>query len=137
MAAILSFLGRLMLCSLFFLMAVRNYIPDFKGTLDQWENEFHVPHARYLLIAAILVMTTGSVSIILGYRARFGAFLLFVFLGAATYLAHRFWEFPPESVKYRDEMIIFLKNVAIAGAMVFIIANGPGRGSLDAIRRET
>ena len=90
MAAILSFLGRLMLCAVFFLLAVRNYIPDFQGTLNYWENVLHVPQAKITLIAAIVVLIAGSVSIILGYRARLGALLLLIFLGAATYYAHRF-----------------------------------------------
>jgi putative oxidoreductase len=67
---------------------------------------------------------------VLGYKARLGAFLLLVFLGAATYYFHDFWQAPAE--QKQTEMIQFMKNLALMGTMVFIMANGAGPWSLDA-----
>ena len=61
--------------------------------------------------------------------ARIGATLLLVFLVLATYYFHDFWTF--EGQDQQMQMIQFMKNMALMGAMLFIIANGPGPWSLD------
>lgn len=134
MASILSFLGRLMLCAMFFLLAVSQIIPRFDAVQAEMAR-VAIPQPKIVLWVAVGALILGSVSLILGYRARIGAIMLLVFLGVVNYYYHRFWVFPPESEDYRREMFNFLRNFALGGAMVFIIANGPGAGSLDAIRR--
>jgi putative oxidoreductase len=69
------------------------------------------------------------VSVILGYQARIGALLLLVFLVLATYFFHNFWAL--EGKEAEAQMIQFMKNLSMAGAMVFLIANGSGAWSLD------
>jgi len=71
----------------------------------------------------------GGLSIVLGYKARLGALLLLVFLGAATYYFHDFRKAAPED--QQREMIQFMKNLALMGTMVFFLANGTGPWSLD------
>jgi putative oxidoreductase len=74
--------------------------------------------------------------VIVGYYARFGAALLAIFLVLATYYFHAFWKLPaetPEQVQAKTMMTIeFMKNLSMFGAMLFIVANGAGRASLDA-----
>jgi putative oxidoreductase len=48
---------------------------------------------------------------------------LLVFLAAASYYFHPFWRMP-------SEQIAFMKNLSMAGAMIFIVANGSGPASL-------
>jgi putative oxidoreductase len=89
-----------------------------------------IPAAQVLLVGAIAFEVAGGLSILLGYRPRIGAVLLLVFLVLATYYFHDFWKV--EDAKERqDQMVHFLKNLAIMGAMVLIIANGTGPMSLD------
>jgi putative oxidoreductase len=71
----------------------------------------------------------GSVSVILGFKARIGAGLLLVFLVLATYYFHAFWNL--EGQEQQMQMIQFMKNLSMAGAMLFIMANGPGPMSID------
>ena len=71
-----------------------------------------------MLAGAIVFLIVGSVSIVFGYRARFGALLLLVFLGSATYYFHNFWAFEEGSPEHQQQMIHFLKNLALMGAMV-------------------
>ena len=47
----------------------------------------------------------------------------------ATYYFHDFWAFPAD--QQQPQIIQFMKNLGLAGAMVFIMANGSGAGSLD------
>ncbi len=130
---ITSVLGRVYLCVIFFMSAVGNKIPNFNGTLEKMQSEmpFTPEVLRVLLIGAIVFLILGSVSVVVGYWARVGAFLLLVFLALATYYFHDFWTFDPRSAEYQQQMIQFMKNLALMGAMLFLMANGSGAASLD------
>ena len=127
----LSLLGRIMLCAIFVMSAVGNKIPNFKQTVAIMEGE-GIPQASYLLIGAIAFLILGSLLVLLGYKARLGALLLLIFLGLATYYFHDFWKLEDPQAR-QMEMINFMKNLALAGAMVFIMANGSGYWSLDGV----
>lgn len=88
-----------------------------------------IPAHKYLLCGAIVFLIVGGISVAIGFKARLGAFMLLLFLLAATYYFHDFWNAEPD--QQPAEMIQFLKNLAISGTMLFIIANGAGPGSLD------
>jgi len=124
----LSLLGRIMLCTIFLSAAVANKIPQFKAVVKSMANE-GVPSPEVMLSAAIVFLILGSLSVILGFQARIGASLLFVFLVFATYFYHDFWHMPPAF--FENQVAHSLKNLGLGGAMLFIIANGPGAWSLD------
>ena len=126
---ILAVLGRVMLCTIFLLSAVGNKIPNFKAVAEVMEKE-GVPAPQIMLVGAIVFLIAGSVSVVVGFKARIGAALLLVFLGLATYFFHDFWTLTDPRAK-QDQMIHFMKNLALMGAMVLIIANGTGPMSLD------
>ena len=73
----------------------------------------------------------GSIMVLAGYYARIGALLLAVFLVLATYYFHPFWKTPED----QNQMAHFMKNLGLIVAMLFIIANGSGAGSLDARKK--
>jgi len=130
---VVAALGRLMLSAIFLMSAVGNKIPKF-AEVSGYMATNGVPAPNILLVGAILFLIAGSLSIILGYRARWGAALLLVFLILATYYFHDFWTLDDPAAK-QEEMIQFMKNVALMGAMLLILANGPGPFSLDTLRR--
>jgi putative oxidoreductase len=125
---ILAVLGRMVLCAIF-LGAVAKFIPDFKATAEFMDKN-GVPQPQILLAGAIVFLIVGSVSVVLGYRARFGALLLLIFLVLAAYYFHAFWKLE-EGVEKQNQMAHFMKNVSMAGAMLFIMGNGSGPMSLD------
>jgi putative oxidoreductase len=49
----------------------------------------------------------------------------------ATIFFHAFWKSTPDSPEFQMQMIQFMKNLGLMGAMLMIIANGSGPGSLD------
>ena len=51
-----------------------------------------VPAPQFLLVGAIAFLLVGSVSVIVGYKAQFGAALLLIFLILASYYFHAFWK---------------------------------------------
>src|SRR5262249_38084674 len=125
---ILAVLGRLMLAAIFLLSAVGK-LGNFNGTAGMMEHK-GVPSAQIILVGATAFEGAGSLSIVLGCRPRIGAILVLVLLILATYYFHDFWRIDDPKEK-QDQMIQFLKNLAIMGAMVLIIANGTGPMSLD------
>jgi putative oxidoreductase len=125
-----SVVARLMIAAIFLASAVMNKIPNFNATSDAMAGK-GVPQPKILLAGAIAFLLLGSVSLIVGYRARLGAFLLLVFLAAATYYFHAFWKMEPGETQM-SEQIQFMKNLALMGGMLFIVANGAGPWSLDA-----
>ena len=126
----LAVLGRVMLCAIFLMSAVGNKIPNFEQVAG-YMAKMGVPQPKIMLVGAIAFLVVGSLSIILGYRARFGALLLLVFLVLASYYFHNFWTYEQGSPEHKEQMIQFMKNLGLMGAMVLIIANGTGPCSLD------
>jgi len=135
-------LGRVMLALIFLMSALGNKIPKFNDVAGYMASE-GVPVPQVMLVGAIVFLIAGSLSIILGFKARIGAALLLVFLVLATYFFHDFWTWPQDAKwvlslnsdvqmpVQQIEMISFMKNMALMGAMLFIMSNGSGPWSLD------
>ncbi len=71
----LTVLGRLLLCTIFLLAVVGNKIPHFSDVAKIMES-VGVPAPSFLLAGAIVFLLVGSLSVIVGYKARIGAVLL-------------------------------------------------------------
>lgn len=137
--------GRVLLCVIFLMSAVGNKIPQFSNVAQMMEGQ-GVPFPQLMLAGAIVFLLAGSISIMVGFKARIGAALLLVFLVLATYFFHDFWTWPADATWVLNsnpevkmpvqqiEMISFMKNLALMGAMLFLVANGPGPMSLDSRR---
>src|ERR1700722_13612010 len=87
----LTVVGRVLLCTIFFMAAVGNKIPHFNDVAKYMESAGG-PAPQFLLVGAIVFLLVGSVSVIVGYKARIGAILLLTFLVLATYYFHPFWK---------------------------------------------
>lgn len=125
---LLNLLGRILLSLIFLMSAVGNKIPNFSSVAEYMAAE-NVPAPQVLLAGAIVFLIAGSISVILGYKARLGATLLLVFLGLATYYFHDFWTFEDAQAR-QQQMIQFMKNLALMGAMLMVIGRGAGPLSL-------
>ena len=125
----LTLLGRLLLGIIFFMVAVGNKIPHFSDVAKVMAS-VGIPAPELMLVGAIVFLVAGSVSVIVGYKARIGAVLLLTFLVLASYYFHPFWKL--EGQAQQEQMIQFMKNLSMMGAMLFIVANGSGPMSLDA-----
>ncbi|MES2121385.1 MAG: DoxX family protein [Chlamydiota bacterium] len=141
--SLIGFLGRALL-SLIFLASGINQILNWDTTLQLLQRtlndslvsamqnpllsqgiEWAAGQAFVLLVLAVVFQLLGGLMVFLGINTRFGAMLLLLFVIAATGLFHQFWALQGAD---RDlQMIMFLKNVSIAGGLLFIIAYGNGR----------
>jgi uncharacterized membrane protein YphA (DoxX/SURF4 family) len=116
---ILSLAGRLFI-AVIFLAAAFGKITNFEGTLQYMESH-GMPAASLLCVTAIAVELMGSISLILGYKTRWGAAALAAFLVGATWVFHT----------APDQRIQLLKNLAILGGLLNLVAAGPGGISLE------
>jgi putative oxidoreductase len=116
---VLSLVGRLFL-AIIFLAAAFGKITNFDGTV-QYMQAHGMPASPFLCAAAIAVEGLGAVSMILGYRTRWGAAALAAFLVVATWIFHT----------APDQRIQLLKNLAILGGLLNVMAFGPGPISLE------
>ena len=132
---LLALLGRLLIVAIFLMSAVANKIMHFHETLALMRSH-NVPYPEFLLPGAIIVLIVGGLSVLFGYKARFGAFLLLIFLVLATYYFHNFWDMTKQE-EQQQQMAHFLKNVSMMGTMLFIMAMGAGPFSCDARWTET
>jgi putative oxidoreductase len=124
----LTVLGRLLLCTIFLMSAVGNKIPHFSDVARIMDS-VNMPAPQLMLVGAIVFLVVGSLSVIAGYKARIGAALLLTFLVLASYYFHPFWKLGGQA--QQEQMIQFMKNLSMMGAMLFIVANGSGQMSLD------
>src|SRR5512140_1506632 len=75
---------------LFALIFVASVIGHFWSAEIAQASAHGVPFATIVVPLAGIIALAGGVSIMLGYRARFGAFLLLVYLVPVTLVMHKF-----------------------------------------------
>ncbi len=132
---VLGVIGRILLCTVFLAAATGYTAPDVQ-TLAQTIATKATVAPMWVLIGAVVVLAVGSVSVVVGYKARFGAFALLAFLVLTTYLFHGFTFWNVVNAQARHDHIIFLvMNLSLMGAMLLIVVNGAGQMSLDGKRR--
>src|SRR5439155_423629 len=79
-----------------------------KGTIDYAASQ-GVPLAPVAVPLSGVVMLLGGLSVALGYRARWGAWLLALFLVPATVIFHNFWAVKDPTMALMQQ-VMFLKN---------------------------
>lgn len=80
-----------------------------------------------------VISLVGGLSILLGYRAKIGAWLIVVFLVLVTPIMHKFWGVADPNLA-QLQMINFMKNLSMLGGALLITQFGAGPLSLDARR---
>jgi putative oxidoreductase len=116
-------LGRVMIAAIFLVSGIGK-ISGYAGTQAYMEAQ-GVPGALLPLVIALEVL--GAVAIIVGWRTRLFAFLLAGFSVVSAVIFHR-------ASGDAMQSILFMKNVAMAGGFLFLVARGAGEWSLDARR---
>ena len=113
-------LGRVLL-SLIFLTSGLSKISGYAGTQSYME-AMGVPGTLLPLVIALEVL--GALVVMLGWNTRFAAFLLAGFSLLSAVLFH---------ANFGDQMqmIMFMKNLSIAGGFLMIVSLGGGAYSLD------
>ncbi|MGH8750692.1 MAG: DoxX family protein [Burkholderiales bacterium] len=120
-------LGRALL-SLIFIASGWGKIMGFSGTAGYMASK-GLPIPEVLLVPAIIIELGGGLMLLLGWKARWAALAIFLFMIPVTLIFHAFWAVDPAQAQ--NQMIHFMKNLAIMGGMLYIMAYGSGPCSLD------
>lgn len=123
---VLFLAGRILFALIFIAAAPRHFTHE--GI--QHAADLGVPAAGVLVPLSGLVALAGGLSIAIGYRARWGAWMLIAFLAPVTLWMHAFWKLSdPSAIHIQQSM--FAKNVSMLGAALLLSQFGAGRLSMD------
>lgn len=116
------------LVALIFIMSGAGKLFGFAQTAAMMEG-VGFPAPGFFLVGAILLEIIGGILLLVGYKARWGAFALTVFLVPATLIFHAANIGDP--AHGQEQFIHVLKNLAILGALLEFVADGAGAYALD------
>jgi putative oxidoreductase len=117
--------GRLLLAGLFLASGLAK-LGAAAGTIA-YISSVGLPFPTLLYALAVAAEVGGGVLLLVGFKARAAAVALAVFSVAAAVLFH-------SQFSDQNQMIHFMKNLAIAGGLLALFASGAGRFSVDARR---
>ena len=118
--AIAAPVGRIFL-ALMFVTSGFSKISGYAGTQGYME-AMGVPGALLPLVIALELL--GGLAVMLGWHTRIAAFLLAGFSLLSALLFH-------DNFGDQMQMIMFMKNISIAGGFLMIVAMGGGAFALD------
>lgn len=117
------------LLSQIFLLSGAMKVMDPAGTAEQMAGRgmFWIP---FFLWSAAAVELGGGLSLLLGYKSRLGALLLFLFLIPVTLTFHNWWSYVDPKEQHVN-MLFFLHNMTLMGGLLLVMTFGPGPLSID------
>jgi putative oxidoreductase len=119
--------GRILL-ALIFITSGFGKITGYEGTAAYMAGA-GLPLVNVLLPLVILIELGGGLAIAFGWKTRWAAAAIFLFLIPTTVLFHAYWAVPADQVMMQQ--INFWKNVSIMGGMLAVVAFGAGAWAFD------
>ena len=117
---IIEAFGRILISSLFLIEGVRKFF--FQEETIMYMEDYGVP--EILFFPSIIIEVLFPILLIIGYKTRFSASIMAFFTLTVALIFHTNFE-------NQMELIIFLKDFAIAGGFLIIAANEPKICSID------
>jgi putative oxidoreductase len=123
--------GRCLIALLFALTAV--------DQLREWREttiyilSHGIRFAEPALALALVIQLGGALALVLGFRTKLTALVLFIFTVTVSFLFHDFWKID-DAETARAQMQIFARNMAVAGGLLLLVGMGAGRWSYDSWR---
>ena len=118
-------IGRILL-SVIFLLSGFGKLTAIAGTAGYFgAMGLPVPTATAVIVGLIELL--GGLAVLVGFQTRIAAWVLAAFSIATALVAHTGWA-------DQNQMIHFLKNVAITGGFLLLASSGAGAYSIDARR---
>ena len=120
MTNIIDLLGRIFISVLFFLNGIFK-IKNYDGTIE-WMETYDLP--GIMIIPAIVIEIVAPILVVIGYKTKIAAAFLFLFCLSTAFIFHN-------DFSDQIQLTAFLKNIALAGGFMFLIANGAKDYSSD------
>ncbi|TPI68410.1 DoxX family protein [Mesorhizobium sp. B3-1-3] len=118
-------LGRILLAAIFLLSGFGK-LTAISGTAGYFgAMGLPVPTATAVVVGLIELL--GGLAVLLGFQTRIAAWVLAIFTIATALVAHTGWA-------DQNQMIHFMKNLAITGGFLLLASSGAGAYSIDAKR---
>ena len=117
---IVEFLGRMFLSALFLIEGFGKI--SMQEDVIMYMEEYGVPGILFMPATTLEILF--PLFLILGYKTKWAASIMALFTFTVTIVFHTDFS---ESM----QLILFLKNIAIVGGFMIIVAYGPGKISLD------
>ena len=113
-------IGRILIAAIFLLSGISK-ASAFEAS-ESYMAAMGVP--AEVLPIVIVFEISAAIAIIIGFKTRVVAFMLAGFTLLTAVLFHN-------PLGDQVQFIMFMKNIAIAGGFLFLVANGPGALALD------
>jgi putative oxidoreductase len=120
-------IGRILYSAIFIIALAGHFSPEAIG----YARQSGVPAASLAVPASGVIAGLGGLSILLGYRAKIGGWLIVMFLVPVTLMMHNFWAVA-DPMMAQMQQAMFMKNVSMLGGALLIAYFGAGPLSLDA-----
>ena len=117
---IVEFLGRVLLSTLFLVEGIGKI--SMQEDVIMYMENYGVP--GILFVPAIILEILFPILLIVGYRTKWIASIMALFTFTVAIIFHT-------DFNEGMQMMFFLKDIAIAGGFMIIVAYGPGKISLD------
>jgi putative oxidoreductase len=114
--------GRILLAHIF-VLAGYGKIVGFAGTAKYMASK-GMPMVEVLAVGAIIIELIGGLMLAVGWKARWAAWAIFLFVVAVTYVFHPVWADASQAIQFQ-------KNLALMGGMLYVAFMGPGKLSFD------
>ena len=117
---VLEFIGRLLLSILFLIEGLGKI--SMQENVIMYMEDYGVPGILFVPATALEILF--PLILIVGYKTKWAASVMMLFTFTVAIIFH---------TDFTDgmQMIFFLKDLAIAGGFMIIVAYGPGKISLD------
>ncbi|WP_207423266.1 DoxX family protein [Desertivirga brevis] len=119
---------------LFSILFVISGISHFSSQTIAFAASQGVLFANILVPASGILALIGAGLIITGYKPKWGAVLILLFLAPITVAMHPFWTVS-DPIMYQMQFINFFKNVSMLGGALIIISSAPA--AIPVVRRNT
>ena len=117
---IIEAFGRILLSSLFLIEGVKKFF--FQEETMMYMEEYGVP--EILFFPSLILEILFPILLIIGYKTRISALIMALFTLTVAIIFHA-------DFQNQMELIMFLKDIAIAGGFLIIAANEPKICSID------
>ena len=117
---IVEFLGRILLSTLFLVEGIGKI--SIQEDVIMYMEDYGVP--EILFVPATILEILFPLLLIVGYRTKWAASIMALFTFTVAIIFHT-------DFSEGMQLVFFLKDIAIAGGFMIIVAYGPGKISLD------
>src|SRR5437660_3402607 len=125
---LLLVLGRVLL-SMILILSGLGKLPHFHDIAGMMASK-GIPLASVALVITLLIEIGGGLLVLTGYKARYATLVIALWLIPVTLVFHHFWGIPAE--QQQDQMVNFLKNVAIMGGLLVLAYASPEKAEVKA-----